>query len=317
MKVHFRQVCEGRDARALMQEDSLRALFTKDAGAEVVEAATEDPDSRLFRDLPGFAPGPGRATFIGLANLPQQMLGRNWLICTRPLGVELADFAARNGLNLDDSAGWVVPLLRNFEATVFLDIATFNASKGYSPWSRLHVAPNFPVVPQVTDASFDKARIALILHAPLQADSKLSAQLAELGTVRTVDTDTTAIAAREALAGSNVHVHVGYSPQAPVTGMSPFDSAMSRTYTAVLAEGPNEPAQYGEYLPKVMAARTYCAIAHSPVGAIEVCETMIDRFTVMARNGFRLNPELVSYGRDNDIQRTKSLRRFLRFIEND
>lgn len=317
MKVHFSHATSGQNARALMLAHSLRTLFTKDAGVQVIDGAAEDTASRLFRDLPAFPPAPGASAFVGLVNLPAEMLGRNWVICTRPLSAELADFAARNGLDAENAAGWALPLLKNFEAVIFADIAPFNASKGYTPWVPLQVAPNLPVDVVASTSDFSKARIALICHQPVADDASLNQRLSALGEVTVVTAQTPAVTARDALSTANMHVHLGYSPQAEVTGMSPFDSAMNRIYTVLVGDGPDEPAQFGEYISNVMATRTYCSIAHSPAGAIDICQTMIDRFSVMARNNFRINPELAAYGRDNGLQRSKSLRRFQRFIEND
>lgn len=316
MKVFFRQQSDRHDLRAQMLETSLRGLFNKNARTNVDEGAAEMTQSRLFCDLPAFAPGPGSTVFVGLSNLPQEMMGRNSLVCTRPLAAELEDFARRNALDRADAAHWTPALLRNFDAAIFTDIATFNASKGFAPWLRLLVAPNFPVQIQRAAETSDEVRIAVILHGKTPADEALEDRLGEFGKVETLSADTDAQAGGRTLSDAAVHIHVGYTYPGSVAGMSPFDSAMSRKYCVIMSQEPDPRVQFGAYLTKVLRARSYCAIAQSPASAAAACETMIDRMDVMARNDFRINPELAAYAHGNETQRNKSLRRFWRLIEN-
>lgn len=308
--VHFSAPPEaGADLHAQLLAQSLMAEFAKDARMNICVGAPEDTSSRLFEDLSGFAPNAQRSVMIGLQNLPNAMLGRVDLICLRPLEDELSDFAQRCGLAAEESPVWIPQLLANFRNVIFLDLADFNASRGYAPFVRIDLARNFPAR-MAPSCAFESARIALIAHGRIEGAKALEDTLAQIGTVvKPANTD--------ALAKCNIHVHLGYNPHQRPAGPTPLDSALCGVYSVLLSTAHDPETILGDYITRMLTTRSYCEIAYSARDVAEQTARMAARFGVMAKNGFRVNPELAAKAGQNDNQYSRTARRLMEILNDD
>lgn len=303
MQIHFSSLADRpQTARSLLLRQSLRDWCGSRRQARFT--GTDDlPDGAtpvaVLAGLSAFAPARHARTalFVGLANAPEAHLGRNILVCARPLRAEIEDFglrlAAGGETGLPDL--WWRSLLRNFHCAILLDRSDFAASAGFAPWIPLVLADRFPVVlPRRTDTA--GADHVLILNHDPAADAQQMRRsygaLAETARLSVLSPETPAPADLAEMLAAPVHIHHGYSNHQRATGLSPFDSLANGIYTVVLPPEEATLGAVGHELQQEAATRGYALLTADRTAALAFARRALDRLAMLARGNMHINPEI-------------------------
>lgn len=241
---------------------------------------------------------------LGLG-LPEALRhGPATLLLTQTLCAELETFG---GPNAWDTAGTVPLVLSGYARAIVTDRADVAGSVGFAPWLPLALADGFPVdAPQPSAAADMRARILILDHGapPGQADV-LRRALQPLGLP--LHSLAQGSAPTDTAPSADLHLHLGYGADRPVTGLSPTDSLLSGAYTLVLT-APGHAA--GKALRALCAARSYGDLAPSLSELEARAHSFLNRLDAIRASGTSRNPELARFAAQNAGARAEALKRF-------
>lgn len=257
-------------------------------------AETSDPGALdLLLGLGGLATARNAKStaFCGLIAAPEQMLGKNVLICLAPLAEELNMLLARHPALGDASGGWCRGVLQAFERCIFLNPSDLRASIGFSPWCDLRLAPHFPirldmpVAPSATPPVYvfahtqEAARQATGLCETLAPHTRVSVVSHDIGPPQ------------DTIQPGGVHIHYGYDHRYPVAVLSPFDSIINGNYCHII--DPPDPLDDGLY--RALSVRSYAETHTTTDSLVRAVVATIVRIQNISRAGLRFNPEIARY----------------------
>ncbi len=280
-------------AHLLRRGDRLLPPVPRCTGPEAVA------DTATLAALPPRPHAPQVAS-LGLG-LPEALRhGPATLLLTQPLCAELETFG---GPNAWDAAGTLPLILSGYARAIVTDRADVAGSVGFAPWLPLALADGFPVdAPRPTPDT----RILILDHgAPAGQAEVLHRALQPLGlplTRLSHDSDPT-----DTAPSADLHLHLGYGADRPVTGLSPTDSLLSGAYTLVLT-APGHAA--GKALRALCAARSYGDLAPSLSELEARAHSFLDRLAAIRASGTSRNPELARFAAQNAGARAEALKRF-------
>lgn len=309
--------CSNATLRMRLLEKSLRSYLKKNAQRLSATISDIDEDDRGISTLEALSALPSAknaelSVFVGLGNAPESMLGRNLLVCTRPLTEELEDFAARHAGNMDGSPNWARNLLANFDSVILLSRHDFRRSSGFARWVPVILSGRFPVILE-RPARRCALRAVILQHDPktgAKAAADLVAALSPLCDLRLVPAPDGEPGAEQDILDADIHVHVGYRDIGKPTAITPFDSLAAGYYTSILLSSSQSRVDLGHALEHEAALRTYVDIADTVEMAVASCSNMIRRLGAMQSQGFHVNPELGRFARLNENYLSACQKRF-------
>ena len=296
MRVHFHAGHAALSPRAALLLGTLKDHFGPRAdNTDTIDIEDDIGAARLdlCLGLSGLTPGyaPDTALFFGLCCAPEHMMGRNFLVCLRPLAEELADFEVRFPQLAEGSANWCRDILRNFERCIFVNEADLRASVGFSPWIELALAANLPVrLPRPRLSRDDHALdIAIFVHDPACHEEAEAVRASLPGAARPhlVTVDDTAETVQQH-ASSAVHIHCGYSEAHSTPLITPFDSVISGIYC--LTHG--AATDLSSVLRQLFELRSYTQAYITPDDIGRACANTHEKLLGLRDAGVRFNPEI-------------------------
>lgn len=296
MRVYFHQGAATLSARAALLRQTLKDHFGPRAENSTTLEIADDADAarlELFLGLSGLhtGHGPDVSLFFGLTCAPEQMLGRNFLVCLRPLAEELADFERRFPQLTRESPQWCRDILRNFERCIFVNEADFRASVGFSPWVEMALAANVPVrLPRPRLSHDDHALdVAIFVHDAGARDqaAELHRALAAVSQPHLIQLDDPAeLLSRHA--NSALHIHCGYAEAQDTPLINPFDSIVSGVYCMVYGQ----PGGLSSVLRQLFELRSYTQCYNSIDDLTRATQKTHERLLGLRESGVRFNPEI-------------------------
>jgi len=279
--------------------DRLVPPVPRRTGAQAVQ------DTASLAALPPRPHAPETAS-LGLG-LPQALRhGPATLLLTQPLCAELETFG---GPDAWTAAGLLPLVLQGYTRAILVDRADVAGSVGFAPWIPLALADGIPV-PALLPAPDAAAptRILLLDHgAPPGQAEVLRRALADRGNPLRLVTRDSDHATMGAGLVADLHLHLGFGPDRPVAGLSPFDSLLSGAYTLVL---PAPGLGAGPALRRLCAARSYGDLAPGLSELDSRARAMLDRLTAIRAAGQAQNPECARFAALNAAARAEALARF-------
>jgi hypothetical protein len=296
--------------RGRLLGQSLRAHLGR-RGETLVASVPRQTGARAVQDtmtLAALPPRPhARATLSLGLGLPQALRhGPATLLLTQSLCAELESFG---GPGAWEAAGTLPLVLQGYSRAILTDRADVAGSVGFAPWIPLALADRVPVQVALPDASAPAVpRILLFDHgAPAGQADVLRRALGDLAVpLRSVGHDSDHATMGAGLV-ADLHLHLGFGPDRPVAGLSPFDSLLSGAYTLVLP-APGHGA--GKDLRALCAARSYGDLAPSLSELEARARGFLDRLTAIRATGEAQNPELARFAALNAAARAEGFKRF-------
>lgn len=303
MRVYFNAKQAALPPRSLLLLQSFKDHFgprSDNSEACVLKDDTAVSRLEVFLGLSGLNTGTtsDTAVFFGLCCAPKQMLGRNFLICLRPLAEELADFEARFAQVAEARPQWCSDILSNFERCIFVNEADLRASVGFSPWVELGLAANVPVRLPRPRLSLEGGGldVAIFLHDPdqMQAAQAVHDALPRMVRAHLVQPDdSTQFVHRHA--ASTVHIHCGYDGVQDTPLITPFDSVVSGIYTIMQGE----PGGLSKELHQLFDLRSYARCISAPEDIAKSCRQTYEKLLGLQESGVRFNPEIKRFETTN------------------
>lgn len=296
--------------RGRLLGQSLRAHLQR-RGATLVAPVPRQTGARAVQDsmtLAALPPRPHARPTVSLGlGLPEALRhGPATLLLTQSLGAELESFG---GPGAWDAAGTLPLVLQGYSRAVLTDRADVAGSVGFAPWIPLALADRVPV--QVALPALGPAtapRILLFDHgAPAGQAEVLRRALGDLDVALRSVTHDSDHATMGAGLVADLHLHLGFGPDRPVAGLSPFDSLLSGAYTLILP-APEHGA--GKTLRALCAARSYGDLAPSLSEMNARARFFLDRLTAIRAAGEAQNPELARFAALNAAARAEGFKRF-------
>lgn len=285
--------------------DTLVPHVPRQSGAQAVQ------DTLTLAALP---PRPHVAHPVSLGlGLPQALQnGRATLLLCQSLWAELETFGTPETWQ---AAGTLPLVLQGYTRAILTDRADVAASVGFTPWITLALADRFPVTAHLpSDITPTTApRILLLDHgAPSGQADVLRRALADLDAPLRMVTPSSDHAEMGAGLVADLHLHLRFAPDRPVTGFSPFDSLLSGAYTLVL---PDHDLGAGPALRALCAARSYGDLAPNLSELETRTRAMIGRLTAIRATDQQHNPELARFAGANAAARAADFKRFDAVLE--
>lgn len=296
MSVHYYSKAPDEQAplRIRLTEQALRAHFdtvSSAAGVEILDESHDPEAMDLMLALSALEPGnvTDTAVFIGLTCAPEKMLGRNVLVCARPLGEELESLAERYPSLADRASGWMRDVLANYQRCVFVSRSDLAASTAFAPWIELDLVSQFPLTLPAGPTLVSPMPVQIFLHDPDMAGAAeaMRAALAPKTEVTIVSSDTPTPALQDFDTGA-IHVHCGYSKARQAVAIAPEDSVANGLYCLMVGDW----RPLGGALVNAIKERSYAEFLDDPTAAVRAIEAILDRIEGLARSGLRLNPEI-------------------------
>jgi hypothetical protein len=297
--------------RGRLLSQSLRAHLQR-RGDTLLPPVPRQTGRRAVQDTLTLAAMPARAhrqvaVSIGLGLPDALQTGPALLLLTQSLCAELETF----GTPEDWQAAGTLPLvLSGYSRAILCDRADVAESVGFAPWIALALADRVPVDAPVpaTLAADTPPRILLLDHgAPAGQAGVLRRALGDLDCQLRIVTRDSDFATMGAGLMADLHLHLGYGPDRPVTGFSPFDSLLSGAYTLVLP-APGHGA--GQVLRSLCAGRSYGDLAPSLSELEARARMMLARIRAIRVAGDSQNPELARFAAVNAAARAADFKRF-------
>lgn len=296
MRVYFNVTQAALTPRSLLLLQNLKEQFgPRSDNSDAYELKDDTGASRLelCLGISGLNTGytPDTALFFGLCCAPKQMLGRNFLICLRPLADELAEFEARFPQLARAKPHWCSDIQGNFERCVFINETDLRASVGFSAWIELGLAAHVPVRlsrPRLLQDS-TVLDVAIFVHDPEQLETAQEVQdaLPEMVSAHLVLSDDSAeIVHRHAV--STVHIHCGYDRMKDTPLITPLDNAVSGIYTIMHGDRTKQSA----VLSQLFDLRSYAQCLSWPDEIAKCCWQIHEKLLGLHEFGVRLDPEI-------------------------
>lgn len=287
--------------------DTLVPAVPRQTGLKAVQ------DTATLAALPPTPHAPQTAS-LGLG-LPEALRhGPATLLLTQPLCAELETFGPPKAW---ESAGTLPLVLQGYTRAIVIDRADVAGSIGFAPWLPIALADRFPVTADLPPAQIQaqipaqprtSPRLLILDHgAPTGQADVLRRALSDLEAPLRCVTQDSDHATMGAGLVADLHLHLGYGPDRPVTGLSPFDSLLSGAYTLIL---PAPGCGAGQALRTLCAARSYGDLAPSLSELAARARSFLDRLTAIRSAGEAQNPELDRFATLNAAARAESLNRF-------
>ena len=284
--------------------DMLVPPVPRQTGAQAVQ------DTATLAALPA-TPHATHVASLGLG-LPRALAhGPATLLLTQALCAELETFGDPDAWQV---AGTLPLVLQGYTRAILTDRADMAGSVGFAPWIALALADGFPVtaaLPPVT--ARDAPRILLLDHgAPKGQAEVLRRALSDLPyPLRTLAQGSDHASMGAGLV-ADLHLHLGFGPDRPVVGLSPFDSLLSGAYTLIL---PAPGCGAGQKLRALCAARSYGDLAPGLSELETRARAFLGRLTAIRTTGEAQNPELARFAAQNAAARAEALKRFDAVLE--
>lgn len=296
--------------RGRLLAQALRAHLQR-RGHRLVPPVPRRTGARAVQDTVALAALPPRphapaCAALGLGLTEALRHGPATLLLTQSLSAELESFG---GPEAWTAAGTLPLVLQGYARAILTDRADVAGSVGFAPWIPLALADRFPVdVPLPAPGTTEPARILLLDHgAPAGQAEVLRRALSDLDLpLRRVTHDSDHATMGAGLV-ADLHLHLGYGPDRPLAGISPFDSLLAGAYTLVLP-APGHGA--GQALRALCAGRSYGDLAPDLSGIEARARTMLTRLAAIRAGGEGQNPERSRFAGPNAAARAEALARF-------
>jgi hypothetical protein len=301
LSLRGRLLAQALRAHLQRRGDTLVAPVPRQTGIRAVQ------DTATRAALPATPHAPQVAT-LGLG-LPQALRhGPATLLLTQPLCAELETFG---GPDAWQAAGTLPLVLQGYSRAILTDRADVADSVGFAPWIPLALADGFPVtatLPALRIGDGAAPRILLLDHgAPRGQADVLRRALADLPCPLRSVSHSSDHATMGAGLVADLHLHLGFGPDRPVAGLSPFDSLLSGAYTLVL---PAPGLGAGPALRSLCAARSYGDLAPGLSELETRARAFLGRLGAIRSTGESQNPELARFATQNAAARAEALKRF-------
>lgn len=300
----FRQDASGEATplRRKLLGDTLFEYLRSRADATEASVMADDlaaGSETLFLGLGALPPKRDAAhrIFLGLTAAPQKMLGRNTLVCLRPLAEELEALAARQPGLAEASAMWCGDVLANFDCCVFVEYSDYRASVGFEPWIPLHMAQGFPVLLGLAPPPKDTPPVCVFVHSSedevVEDAQTACAALEVYGDVIMVTSQTAP--PEQVLEPGGIHLHFGYSRFRTKAVLTPYDSLANGNYCIVFSAS----EKLSDNLLKHIGLRSYAEVLSDPDDLVSRVRKIKERVSSFNSAGLRFNPEIARFNAMN------------------